>query len=223
MKFTYTDFSQIGSMHTRFGQENQDEVCLFESEQMAAILMADGATACPAGKQGAQITCAAAQEFLEQEGAELLRFSPKKQAYLLSRHICSRILAGGFRLSQAGSTLQMLTVQKDSGDAQLLMVGSGMAARYAHQKRIPWPGACQEILSLITAQNAEIAARHWRFCVQPGDCILLGTNGFWNAVQCAPDKSRISAFQNGQWSTLCRSLSQCAPEDDATFAAISFY
>lgn len=222
MHITHTYFSQIGSMHSRSGQENQDALCFLETPSLAALILADGASACKTGAAGAGITCCATQEFLEYEGERLLSFPPQKQAYLLSRHICSRLGSAGLDVQHSGSTLQMLTVQKASFSAQILMIGDGMAARYQGQTLTELPGSCQGQPCLTTTLHAEIAARHWQFFVQAGDSVILATDGFLNFIRWTPDKTAYQALQKKQWETLRQCLCAASPSDDATFAALGF-
>lgn len=68
-------FSQCGEYHLSRGQENQDQLCSWETTAEAVLVLADGASGCRKSREGARLACEAAGQILAWEGADFFSLS----------------------------------------------------------------------------------------------------------------------------------------------------
>ena len=64
-------FSKTGTYHRDINRENQDYVYSIEGKDFLAIMLADGATACEKGLEGARLSCEAIARVIKQEEERL--------------------------------------------------------------------------------------------------------------------------------------------------------
>ena len=69
------------------GKENQDYICSLENGKILEIMLADGATGCRKGMEGAKLACEAVSRVIETEGNTFFKYPEKKAAYLLTEQI----------------------------------------------------------------------------------------------------------------------------------------
>ncbi len=121
-------YSKTGSYHKALEEENQDYVCSLDNEEFTAIMLADGATACKKGLDGARLACEAAAYMINTEGAALFDYPYGKSAYLLTEEIlynleCSKDESAD--ISEYGSTFMLAMLEKKTGRALLVNLGDG--------------------------------------------------------------------------------------------------
>ena len=80
-------FTKTGQYHQMLGKENQDYICSLENGKILAIMLADGATGCRKGMEGAKLACEAVSRVIETEGNTFFKYPEKKAAYLLTEQI----------------------------------------------------------------------------------------------------------------------------------------
>ena len=121
-------FSKTGSYHRIINRENQDYVCSMEGSDFLAIMLADGATACESGLEGARLSCEAMAGVIKMEGSAFFNYPKEKIAYLLTEQIlyyleCSKKEACDIR--EYGSTAALAYLEKKSGRTVLVNLGDG--------------------------------------------------------------------------------------------------
>ena len=121
-------FSKKGSCHEDIHRENQDYVYSMEGKDFLAIMLADGATACEKGLEGARLSCEAMADVIKQEGSAFFSYSKEKIAYLMTEQIlfyleCNKEEACD--LKEYGSTFALAYMEKKTGRTVLVNLGDG--------------------------------------------------------------------------------------------------
>ena len=95
------------------GKENQDYICSLENGKILAIMLADGATGCRKGMEGAKLACEAVSRVIETEGNTFFKYPEKKAAYLLTEQILYWIEQhkGKEDLTEYGSTFLLVLME----------------------------------------------------------------------------------------------------------------
>ena len=121
-------FSKTGVYHRDTKRENQDYLCSVEGKDFLAIMLADGATACEKGLEGARLSCGAMAEVIKQEGSVFFNYPKEKIAYLLTEQIlycleCNK--SDACDISEYGSTFALVFMEKKTGRTVLVNLGDG--------------------------------------------------------------------------------------------------
>ena len=80
-------FSKTGTYHRDLGRDNQDYLYSVDGKDFLAIMLADGATACEKGLEGARLSCESMAKVIKQEGSVFFNYPKEKIAYLLTEQI----------------------------------------------------------------------------------------------------------------------------------------
>lgn len=121
-------FSKTGSYHRGLHKKNQDFLCSIEDKDYLAVMLADGATGCKRGLEGARLSCEAVSQIIGNEGAAFFNFPKGKIAYLLTEHIlyrleCNQVKENDF--AEYGSTFMLAYMEKKTGRTVLINLGDG--------------------------------------------------------------------------------------------------
>ncbi len=123
---TIEQFSNTGLYHQTLGIENQDFLYGVEGKDYLAVMLADGATACTRGLDGARAACAAAEQAILQGGTSFFRWEKEKIAYLLREHIlyCLECCKEEEReIHDYGSTFALAFMEKKTGRTVIVNLG----------------------------------------------------------------------------------------------------
>lgn len=196
---TIHSYTKTGSYHERLGGKNQDFTSSLEGEDYLAILLADGATACRCGLEGARLACKAAEQIVTQEGFRFFSYPPPKIAYLLTEHILHALEQGkrpDSELCEYGSTLALAFLEKKSGRTVAVNLGDG--AVYAIQKEgatvLLRPKRIRRSPCLTTTQGAAKAVEVAECRLGLGDSILIGSDGFLERLRFGQAAAKMNAF-----------------------------
>lgn len=217
-------YQKIGEYHTAVGQECQDALLFWEDERFAVIAAADGVTACPNAREGAQLTCRGTADFVRREQERIFGFSHRALAYLLTNHIlyCLEQQTGkaGTPLEDYASTLAAAVLDKQTGQVRLFNLGDGtvlsltregLKAQLAPRRRRGQP--CQ-----ITTQGAVQAMEVAAVSLEMGDTLILCTDGVPDTLGSLTVADCLTGSDFRRLDTL---LDRAANMDDCSYIALT--
>lgn len=215
-------FSKTGTYHRDINRENQDYVYSIEGKDFLAIMLADGATACEKGLEGARLSCEAMARVIKQEGSVFFNYAKEKMAYLLTEQIlycleCNKPEACDIR--EYGSTFALVFMEKKTGRTVLVNLGDGAIISvtengFSYLLKPKWyrGNPC-----LTTTKGARKAIDIAVCNLALGDSILMCSDGFLDQMT----KEDIASLLNSyDIEGLNRKLSLIENEDDCSY--ISF-
>ena len=175
-------FTKTGQYHQMLGKENQDYICSLENGKILAIMLADGATGCRKGMEGAKLACEAVSRVIETEGNTFFKYPEKKAAYLLTEQILYWIEQhkGKEDLTEYGSTFLLVLMEKKTGESVLVNLGDG-AAISEKDHRLQYlmePRRINGDTCLTTTKGAEQVMEIETKRIALGECVILGSDGF---------------------------------------------
>lgn len=223
-----TGFSILGAYHMQNQLPNQDRVRYVKTPFVEAVLLADGASSCRFGGEGAQRVLEAAAGLLQTQPGWFFSGAEEELGRLLGLHLRSALkssLTGGRLLSEYAATFCMAVRDREDGQLLAVNLGDGLIARFSEEAPedaellLPpeRPRAGQPVL--ITAADCGAHFRVRRFSASPKNTLLLASDGFWRLFR-ARDKIDLPA--------LCRASAEPAavkarePFDDCTGLRITF-
>ena len=222
MQMVINKFSKTGTYHKAINRENQDYVYSIEGEDFLAIMLADGATACEKGLEGAKVSCEAMAGVIEQEGSIFFHYPKEKIAYLLMEQIlycleCNKSKACDIR--EYGSTFALVFMEKKTGRTVLVNLGDGAIVSITENgfSYLLKPKRYRGNPCLTTTRGAEKAIDIAVCNLALGDSILMCSDGFLDQME----KEDIASLLNSyDVEGLSRKLSLLENEDDCSY--ISF-
>ncbi len=123
-----SQFSQRGNYHKSREEVNQDCVMSEETSRHKLIVLADGATGCRFGAEGARAACTAAIKWLT-NGCENMYFDAEKLAFLLLEEVAFHQKKEAQKLNsqenETASTLALACLDKEKNKILLFNVGDG--------------------------------------------------------------------------------------------------
>lgn len=215
-------FSKTGTYHTARNEENQDCLYSIEEKDFLAVMLADGATACERGLEGARLSCEAMAQVIRQEGSGFFHYSKKKIAYLLTEQILYFLERGksdGCDIREYGSTFSLAFLEKDTGRAVLVNLGDSAVIAIDENgfSYLLRPKRYRGAPCLTTTDGAgraiEVAVR----MLTPGGSILVCSDGFLDQLQKGSVASLLNSYDTDG---LDHQLSLLENEDDCSY--ISF-
>lgn len=215
-------FSKIGTYHEKFKRENQDYLYSVDGENFLAIMLADGATVCEKGLEGARLSCEAMASVIKQEGRVFFNYPREKMAYLLTEQIlycleCNKSDACDIR--EYGSTFALVFMEKKTGRTVLVNLGDGAIISVTENgfAYLLKPKCYRGNPCLTTTKGAGKAIDIVVCNLALGDSILIGSDGFLDQIK----KEGIISFLNSyDIDGLNQKLSLIENEDDCSY--ISF-
>ena len=215
-------FSKTGTYHRGTNRENQDYVYSIEGEDFFSIMLADGATACEKGLEGARLSCESMSKVIKQEGSEFFNYPKEKLAYLLTEHIlyyleCNK--TEGCDIREYGSTFAMVFMEKKTGRTVLVNLGDGAIISVTESgfSYLLKPKRYRGNPCLTTTKGARKAIDRAVCNLALGDSILMCSDGFLDQMT----KEDIASLLNSyDIEGLKRNLSLIENEDDCSY--ISF-
>lgn len=218
---TIHTYSRIGSYHEQLGGENQDYTGSVEDSDHLAIVLADGATGCSHGLEGARLACEAAGEIITREGSSFFRYPPPKLAYLLTEHILyvlEQRKHPGTELCEYGSTLALAFLEKKSGRTVAVNLGDGgiYVFRKEGAELLLRPKRIHRDPCLTTTRGAAKAVEIAECRLGLGDRILIGSDGFLEQLRFEETAARMNAYD---LDALDRELDRSENTDDCSYIA----
>lgn len=215
-------FSKTGTFHRDSNRENQDYVYSMEGSDYLAVMLADGATACEKGLEGARLSCEAMAGIIKKEGSAFFNYPKDKIAYLLTEQILYHIECNKSEdcdIREYGSTAALAFMEKKSGRTVLANLGDGAVISVTEEgfSYLLKPKRYGGSPCLTTTRGVEkaidIAVRN----LPLGDSIFICSNGFLDQMI----KENIAILLNSyDMDGLNRKLSVIENEDDCSY--ISF-
>lgn len=193
-------FSKTGSYHRDLGHDNQDYLYSIEGKDYIAIMIADGATACEMGLEGATLSCHAIADVIEHEGSVFFNYSKEKIAYLLTEQILYCIECNKrdtCDLKEYGSTFAFVFLEKKSGRTVLVNLGDGAILSgneengYSYLMR---PKRYRGNPCLTTTKGAQKAIDIDAVNVPLGNTLFLCTDGFLEMLKDDEVVNRLKSF-----------------------------
>lgn len=176
-------FNKVGVYHSSVKEENQDYMCSIDEREFLVIMLADGATMCKKGLDGARLACEAMCQVLKQEGKSFFNYPKEKISYLLTEHILYTIeknKEAEYALNEYGSTFSMVYMEKNTGRTVLINLGDGAiiinnknGLNISLEPRKYYGNPC-----LTTTQGAHYAIEIDEQYLSLGDQIMLCSDGF---------------------------------------------
>lgn len=212
-------FSKAGTYHRNINRENQDYVYSVEEKDFLAIMLADGATMCEKGLEGARISCEAMAKVIKQEGSVFFSFPKEKMAYLLTEQIlysleCNKSEACDIR--EYGSTFALVFMEKKTGRTVLVNLGDGAIVLVTENgfSYLLKPKRYRGNPCLTTTKGAEKAIDIAVCYLALGDSIFICSDGFLDQMT----KSDIASLLNSyDIEGLNRELSLVENDDDCSY------
>lgn len=215
-------FNKTGIYHRSINRENQDYVYSIEGKDFLAIMLADGASGCEKGMEGARLSCEAMARVIKKEGSVFFNYPKEKIAYLLTEQIlycleCNKLKTCDIR--EYGSTFALVYMEKKTGRTVLVNLGDGAIISitengfsYLLKPKRYGGNAC-----LTTTKGAEKAIDIAVCNLALGDSIFICSDGFLDQMT----KEDIASLLNSyNIEGLNRKLSLIENEDDCSY--ISF-
>ena len=176
-------FSKTGRYHEELKEVNQDYLHSTEEKNYLTVMVADGATACKKGLEGAKLSCEAISDIIKREGIGFFDYSKAKAAYLLTEHILYFIEKGKnkeFDLSEYGSTVAFAVMEKKTGRTALINLGDGAILSVTDRGYdfLMWPKRYYGNPCLTTTEGADRAVRISQANLNCGDRIVVCSDGF---------------------------------------------
>lgn len=215
-------FSKTGFYHRGIHRENQDHVCSIEGKDYLAIMLADGATACERGLEGARLSCEAIESVIKQEGRVFFNYPKEKIAYLLTEQIlyCLEYYKSEFcDIREYGSTFALAFMEKKTGRTVLVNLGDGAIISIAENgfSYLLRPKRYRGNPCLTTTKGAGKAIDVAICNLALGDSIFICSDGFLNQMT----KEGVACLLNSyDIDSLNRTLSLIENDDDCSY--ISF-
>lgn len=177
-------FSKTGSFHKALNQENQDYLYSIEEEDYITIMLADGATACEMGLEGAKLSCQAMTQVIEYESTVFFNYPKDKIAYLLTEQLlycieCNK--RAKCDLKEYGSTFTLAFMEKKTGRTVLVNLGHGAILSVDEERGFSYlmrPKKFRGNPCLTTTEGAQKAIEVDVLNIPLGRTLLLCTDGF---------------------------------------------
>jgi len=217
-----SSFSKTGSWHRAGNRENQDYVYSVEGKGFIAVMLADGASACEKGMEGAKLACEAAAGIIEHEGSVFFGYSREKIAYLLTEEILYRLernKAEDCDIREYGSTFALVYMEKKTGRTVLVNLGDGavMSVTGDGFSYLLRPKRYRGNPCLTTTRGAGKAVEISVCNLALGDSVFVCSDGFLDQMS---KEDVASLLESYDIEGLNRRLSSMENEDDCSF--ISF-
>ena len=214
-------FTKTGQYHQMLGKENQDYICSLENGKFLAIMLADGATGCRKGMEGAKLACEALSRVIETEGNTFFKYPEKKAAYLLTEQILYWIeqhKGNEEDLTEYGSTFLLVLMEKKTGESVLINLGDGAAiSEKDHRLRyLMEPRRINGDTCLTTTKSAEQVMEIKKKRIALGECVILGSDGF---LEMTTDEQIYEALKERNPEQLNQKLQDAKNMDDCSYIA----
>ena len=214
-------FTKTGQYHQMLGKENQDYICSLENGKILAIMLADGATGCRKGMEGAKLACEAVSRVIETEGNTFFKYPEKKAAYLLTEQILYWIEQHKGKeedLTEYGSTFLLVLMEKKTGESVLINLGDGAAiSEKDHRLRyLMEPRRINGDTCLTTTKGAEQVMEIETKRIALGECVILGSDGF---LEMTTDEQIYEALKERNLEQLNQKLQDAKNMDDCSYIA----
>lgn len=216
-------FSKTGSYHRALNQENQDYLYSIEGKEFVAIMLADGATACEMGLEGAKLSCQAMTQVIEREGTVFFNYPKEKIAYLLTEQILYCIECNKREtcdLKEYGSTFALVFLEKKTGRTVLVNLGDGAIMSVDEENKYSYlmrPKRYRGNPCLTTTKGATKAIEIDVVNISLGNTLFLCTDGFLEMLR---DNDVADQFSNYDCEGLNQVLLSKDNSDDCSY--ISF-
>ena len=215
-------FSKTGAYQKAVNKENQDYVYWIEGRDFLSIMLADGASTCEKGSEGARLSCEAMAKVIKSEGGVFFNYPKEKIAYLLTEQIlycfeCNKAESSDIR--EYGSTFALAFMEKKTGRTVLVNLGDGAVISVTERglSYLLKPKRYRGNPCLTTTKGAKKAIDVAACNLALGDSILICSDGF--LCQMAQDDI-VSLLDSYDMEGLNRKLSLVDNEDDCSY--ISF-
>ena len=180
--------TKTGNFHRNHQKQCEDIVKYEETDEFITAAVADGATMCLFGREGAYLASEAALDFVKRETNRIFEYSDKKLCYLLTEHILYTIeknTPSDTDINEYGSTLIMTAMRKSDGKTVITKIGSG---KCTIQKKDgiydPFEICSTARLScLTTTRNSYRAAMVCREQLEFGECVFMCTDGMLSVLK----------------------------------------
>lgn len=175
-------FSRRGDVHRLQGVENQDAVRYVENEEVLAVILADGASGCERGREGAQMACEAAGKLVLEMGSELFGMLAHRVArmfWLQIRWWINRHRDPEVDVHEYGSTFCMALIDRRSGRTLVLNLGDGalIRVRGTGSRTVLRPRHYGSGPVLTTTDGGERAMEVKALYLQEGESLVLCSDG----------------------------------------------
>jgi len=216
-------FSKTGAFHRALNQDNQDYLFNIEGKDYITIMLADGATACEMGLEGAKLSCQAMAQVIESEGTVFFNYPKDKIAYLLTEQILYCIECNKrdtYDLRDYGSTLALIFMEKKTGRTVLVNLGDGAILSIDDEKKYSYlmrPKRYRGNPCLTTTKGAQKAIEIDVINVPLGNSLFLCSDGFLDMLK---NNDVVNLLNNYDIDRLNRILLSEENSDDCSY--ISF-
>ena len=216
-------FSKTGTFHRALHQDNQDYLLGIEGKDYITIMLADGATACEKGLEGAKLSCQAMAQVIEREGTVFFNYSKDKIAYLLIEQILYCIECNKREtcdLRDYGSTFALIFMEKKTGRTVLVNLGDGAILSIDDEKKYSYlmrPKRYRGNPCLTTTKGAQKAIEIDVINVLLGNSLFLCSDGFLDMLK---NNDMVNLLNNYDIDGLNRMLLSEENNDDCSY--ISF-
>lgn len=215
-------FSKTGTYHKKAGIENQDCIYSMEDKDYIAIMLADGATGCSHGREGAEIACEAVKQIINTERNRFFSYRLEKISFLLLEHILyflEQRIPQNEDIAEYGSTFSLAYMDKKTGRTVLVNLGDSAVIQTSDKgcSILSEPKRHHGSPCLTTTIGAENYVRAYEYSCPYGYSIMLCSDGFWTQLI---STELTDLLNNNDLKNMEKLLSELETEDDCSY--ISF-
>lgn len=212
-------FTKTGNYHKETKTDNQDYLCSVETDNFLAIMLADGATACKNGLEGARLACEAMAQVVKKEGNDFFSYPNDKIAFLLTEHILyflEKNMKNEDKLEEYGSTFSMAFMEKKNGRTVLVNLGDSAIISVIDSKLnfLLNPKQYRGNPCLTTTKGARKAIDVTEFKLRLGDSIMICSDGFYDHLG---DKELVSLLESNDINEINKKMSATETMDDCSY------
>lgn len=212
-------FSKTGTYNRDINRENQDYVYGIEGKDFFAIMLADGATACEKGLEGARISCETIAKVIKHEGSVFFNYPKEKIAYLLTEQLLYGLecnVPKNCDIKEYGSTFALVFMEKKTGRTVLVNLGDGAIISITEKgfSYLLRPKRYRGNPCLTTTKGAEKAIDIKVCDFSLGDSVLICSDGFLEQM---PKEDIASLLNSYDIEGLNCKLSLIENKDDCSY------
>ena len=214
--------TKTGNFHRNNQKPCEDAVRYEETDGLVTAVVADGATACLFGGEGARLAAEAALDFVRKEKDFIFEYTDKKLCYLLTEHILYMIekYAGhDADNNEYGSTLMMTAMRKKDGKTVIVKIGNGKCTVQKENGIYdPFERCSINRLSyLTTTRDSYLAGMVWHEQLKDGEYILMCTDGMLSVLKKHTRTSVTHSLEQTAPLKLMNYINEADENDDMSF------
>lgn len=214
--------TKTGNFHRNYQKPCEDVVKYEETDGLITAVIADGATACLFGREGASLAVKAALDFVKREKDSIFEYTDKKLCYLLTEHIfymIEKCVGHDAAKNEYGSTLMMTVMRKKDGKTLIVKIGNGKCTVQKENGIYdPFERCSISRLSyLTTTKHSYMAGMVCREQLKYGEYILMCSDGMLSVLKKHTRTSVTHSLEQATPLKLINYINEADENDDMSF------